>query len=165
CAQIGHAGPVADESSHGYKALTPSRMFSPLSFRFSRAATVEDIERVVEQHAQAARWAVECGFDALEIHFGHNYLASSFLSPKLNKRKDDYGGSLKNRARACRTIARAVRDAVGDRIAVYAKLNMTDGVRGGLSIEESLQVARWLQEDGALDALELTAGSSLLNPM
>lgn len=165
CAQIGHAGPVADESSHGCKALTPSRMFHPLSFTFTRAATEEDIARVTAQHVQAALWAIECGFDAVELHFGHNYFASSFLSPVLNRRKDQYGGSLENRARVVLGVARAVREAVGDRIAITAKLNMRDGVRGGLEVAESLQVARWLQAEGTVDALQLTAGSSLLNPM
>lgn len=165
CAQIGHAGPVADESSHKHKALTPTRMFHPLSFTRTRAATVDDIERVTQQHVQAAKWAMEVGFDAVELHFGHNYLASSFLSPLLNRRKDAYGGSLENRAKVVRSIAKAVYAAVGGQIAVTAKLNMRDGIRGGLELTESLQVARWLQEDGSVDGLQLTAGSSLLNPM
>jgi 2,4-dienoyl-CoA reductase-like NADH-dependent reductase (Old Yellow Enzyme family) len=96
---------------------------------------------------------------------GHNYLTSSFLSPKVNHRKDEYGGSLENRARLAREIGRAVRDAVGDRIAVTAKLNMDDGVPGGFWIDEAIQVARWLEADGSVDALQMTAGSSLLNPM
>ncbi|MFB7342210.1 hypothetical protein ACFCZ6_19355 [Streptomyces hydrogenans] len=101
----------------------------------------------------------------MELHLGHNYLASAFLSPRLNRRTDAYGGSLRNRARLALDLARAVRAEVGDRIAITAKLNMTDGVRGGLSPADSLQVAHWLQEDGSVDALALTAGSSLLNPM
>jgi 2,4-dienoyl-CoA reductase-like NADH-dependent reductase (Old Yellow Enzyme family) len=132
---------------------------------FTRVATVEDIARVTRAHAEAARMAADCGFDAVEIHLGHNYLASSFLSPRLNRRRDAYGGSLDNRARFAREIARAVRDAVGGRIAILAKLNMDDGVRRGLHLAEAIQVARWLEQDGSLDALELTAGSSLLNPM
>ncbi|GAA2735411.1 NADH:flavin oxidoreductase [Actinocorallia aurantiaca] len=164
-AQIGHAGPVANGKSNGVHALAASRAFSPLSMQKIRSATHADIERVTRAHADAALLAAEAGFDAVEIHFGHNYLASSFLSPLLNKRKDEYGGSLENRAKVARGAARAVREAVGDRIAILAKLNMEDGVRGGFQIEESLQVARWLEQDGSLDALELTAGSSLLNPM
>jgi 2,4-dienoyl-CoA reductase-like NADH-dependent reductase (Old Yellow Enzyme family) len=132
---------------------------------FNSAATADDIARITADHASAARMAIEAGFDAVEIHFGHNYLVSSFLSPRLNRRKDSYGGSLENRARFAREIARAVRDAVGDRIAVLAKLNMDDGVRGGLRLAEAVQVARWLDADGSLDALEMTAGSSLKNPM
>lgn len=164
-AQIGHAGPVANAASNKLPALGPSRQFSPLSMRMTQSATPEELARVTRAHANAARTAAESGFDAAEIHFGHNYLASSFLSPRLNKRTDRYGGSLRNRARLCRDIARAVRDAVGDRLAITAKLNMDDGVRGGLWLEESMQVARWLEADGSLDALALTAGSSLLNPM
>ncbi|MDI3406490.1 NADH:flavin oxidoreductase [Streptomyces cavernicola] len=164
-AQIGHAGPVADARSNGLPALSPGRLFNPLSMRMTRAASEQDIDRVTRAHAAAARFAVESGFDAVEIHFGHNYLASSFLSPKLNRRTDGYGGSAANRAKVARGIARAVRDEVGDRIAITAKLNMEDGVPGGLGVEESIRFARLLQDDGSVDALELTAGSSLLNPM
>ena len=164
-AQIGHAGPVADAKSNRLPALSASRTFSPLSLTFTRSATAADLARTVQAHADAARMAEQAGFDAVEIHLGHNYLASSFLSPRLNRRRDEYGGSLDNRARFPRAIARAVRDAVGGQIAVLAKLNLEDGVRRGLRIDESVQVARWLDEDGSLDALEMTAGSSLLNPM
>jgi 2,4-dienoyl-CoA reductase-like NADH-dependent reductase (Old Yellow Enzyme family) len=164
-AQIGHAGPVADARSNRLPALSPHRIFSPLSLQFTRAATEADLGRIVRAHADAARMAIEAGFDAVEIHLGHNYLASAFLSPRLNRRRDEYGGSLENRARFPRAVARAVRDAVGDRIAILAKLNMDDGVRRGLQLGESVQVAQWLEADGSVDALEMTAGSSLLNPM
>jgi 2,4-dienoyl-CoA reductase-like NADH-dependent reductase (Old Yellow Enzyme family) len=136
--------------------------------RFARKATRDDIEDVIAAHANAARFAMEAGFDAVEIHLGHNYLASSFLSPLINRRDDEFGGSLENRAKVARAMVMAVRRAVdneGTAIAVTAKLNMADGVRGGISTEESLITAKWLQDDGALDAIELTAGSSLVNPM
>ncbi|GHF02625.1 NADH:flavin oxidoreductase [Amycolatopsis deserti] len=164
-AQIGHAGPVANAASNRLPALAPGRFPNPLGMRMTRAATVDDLARVVRAHASAARLAVAAGFDAVEIHFGHNYLVSSFLSPRLNRRRDSYGGSLANRARLALEVARAVRDAVGSRIAVTAKLNMDDGVPGGFWLDESVQVARWLEAEGTVDALELTAGSSLLNPM
>ena len=164
-AQIGHAGPVANSRTNKAPALAPVRFFNPLSMRFARKATRDDIREVTEQHANAARLAIEAGFDAVEIHLGHNYLASSFLSPLLNRRDDEFGGSLENRAKVARGVVRAVRAEVGDRIAVTAKLNMSDGVRAGIPIEESLQTAKWLEDDGGLDALELTAGSSLVNPM
>ncbi|UUO01096.1 NADH:flavin oxidoreductase [Mycolicibacterium novocastrense] len=167
-AQIGHAGPVANARTNKAKALAPIRFFNPLSMRFAKKATREDIREVTEAHANAARLAIESGFDAVEIHLGHNYLASSFLSPLLNRRTDEFGGSLENRAKVARGVVMAVRRAVekeGTPIAVTAKLTMTDGVRGGIPIEESLQTAKWLEEDGGLDAIELTAGSSLVNPM
>ncbi len=164
-AQIGHAGPVANSKSNRVAAISASTTFQPMGLAFARRASADDLARVTRAHADAARMALDCGFDAVEIHLGHNYLASSFLSPRLNRRRDDYGGSLVNRARFAREVARAVRDAVGDRIAILAKLNMDDGVRRGLHLPEAVQVAKWLEADGSLDALELTVGSSLLNPM
>ncbi|BBU24027.1 NADH:flavin oxidoreductase [Mycobacterium xenopi] len=164
-AQIGHAGPVADARSNKAPALAPVRFFNPIGMRFARKATREDIDDVIAAHANAARLAVEAGFDAVEIHLGHNYLASSFLSPLINRRDDEFGGSLENRAKLARGIVMAVRRAVDKQIAVTAKLNMADGVRGGIAVEEALTTAKWLQDDGGLDALELTAGSSLVNPM
>jgi 2,4-dienoyl-CoA reductase-like NADH-dependent reductase (Old Yellow Enzyme family) len=168
-AQIGHAGPVADARSNKAKALAPVRFFNPLAMRFAKQATRADIDDVTAAHANAARLAAEAGFDAVEIHLGHNYLASSFLSPLINRRTDEFGGSLQNRAKVARGLVLAVRRALekagAAQIAVTAKLNMTDGVRGGITVDEALQTARWLQDDGGLDALELTAGSSLLNPM
>jgi 2,4-dienoyl-CoA reductase-like NADH-dependent reductase (Old Yellow Enzyme family) len=168
-AQIGHAGPVANARSNKATALAPVRFFNPLSMKFAKHATKDDINDVIAAHASAARFAIDSGFDSVEIHLGHNYLASSFLSPMINKRKDEFGGSLENRAKVARSIVMAVRrevERLGPApIAVTAKLNMADGVRGSINIEESLQTAKWLEEDGGLDAIELTAGSSLLNPM
>lgn len=167
-AQIGHAGPVANARSNRATALAPVRFFNPIGMRFAKKASADDIDEVLADHAKAARFAVEAGFDAVEIHLGHNYLASAFLSPLINRRTDEFGGSLANRAKVARGLVMAVRRAVDQsprQIAVTAKLNMSDGVRGGISNEESLITAQWLEEDGGLDAIELTAGSSLVNPM
>lgn len=164
-AQIGHAGPVADARSNQATALAPVRFFNPIAMRFAQKETREDIDDVLAAHAHAARLAVDAGFDAVEIHLGHNYLASAFLSPLLNRRDDEFGGSLQNRAKVARGLVMAVRRAVRQQVAVTAKLNMTDGIRGGITVDEALTTARWLQDDGGLDAIELTAGSSLVNPM
>lgn len=164
-AQIGHAGPVADARSNQATALAPVRFFNPIAMRFAQKATREDIDDVLAAHAHAARLAVDAGFDAVEIHLGHNYLASAFLSPLLNRRDDEFGGSLQNRAKVARGLVMAVRRAVRQQVAVTAKLNITDGIRGGITVDEALTTARWLQDDGGLDAIELTAGSSLVNPM
>lgn len=161
--QIGHAGPVA--AGTGQKGLAPSRIFAPPAMSFTRALTTAEIARITVDFAQAARLAVDAGFDAVELHFGHGYLISSFLSPRLNKRTDQWGGSIENRARFARQVATAVRDAVGQRAAVIAKLNMADGIPGGLWLDDSLAAARMLEADGALDALELTGGSSFQDPM
>jgi 2,4-dienoyl-CoA reductase-like NADH-dependent reductase (Old Yellow Enzyme family) len=162
-AQIGHAGPVA--AGTGHQGLTPSRVFSPLAMRFTRAVTEAEIHRIVGDFANGARVLADAGFDAVEIHMGHGYLLSAFLSPKLNKRTDGWGGSIENRARFAREVAHAVREQVDGRLAVLAKLNMADGVPGGLWLDESIEVARMLERDGTLDAIELTGGSSFENPM
>ncbi|MGW0935875.1 NADH:flavin oxidoreductase [Streptomyces sp. NPDC002666] len=164
-AQIGHGGPVANPKGNGAPALSPSRHFHATTISWAQEASVDDLRRITEAHAEAARRAIDAGFDAVEVHLGHNYLASSFLSPKVNHRTDRYGGSLENRARFAREIMRAVHDAVGGRIAVIAKMNMDDGVPGGFWLDEAIPVAQWLEQDGTVDALEMTAGSSLLNPM
>ena len=163
-AQIGHAGPVANARSNGTAALAPSRRLNA-GGGVTRAATERDIDRITEAYGHRAALAVDAGFDCIEIHLGHNYLLSAFLSPKLNRRTDRWGGSLVNRARFPLQVVDAVRDAVGDRAAVTAKLNMADGVQGGFWLEESLEFGRMLESNGALDALELTGGSSLSNPM
>lgn len=161
--QLGHAGPVA--AANGRPGLAPSRVFAPQAMGFTRALGEADIRRIIADFARAASLAVDAGFDAVELHFGHGYLVSAFLSPRLNRRRDAWGGSVTERAKLAREVALAVREAVGTRAAVTAKLNMEDGVRGGLSQDESLQVARLLEADGALDALQLTGGSSFQNPM
>lgn len=164
-AQLGHGGPVAEPRGNRAPALAPSRRLNLMAMNTSQEATVDDLDRIVAAHGRAAGRAVEAGFDAVEVHLGHNYLASAFLSPKLNRRTDGYGGGLRNRARLAREIMQAVRDAVGDRIAIIAKMNMDDGVPGGFWLDEAIPVAQWLEADGTLDALEMTSGSSLLNPM
>jgi 2,4-dienoyl-CoA reductase-like NADH-dependent reductase (Old Yellow Enzyme family) len=162
--QLGHAGPVA--SAAGRQAgLAPSRTFAPQAFRFTRSATSNDLDRIIGEFASAASVAVAAGFEAIELHFGHGYLVSSFLSPRLNKRSDRWGGSLENRARLARSVAESVRSAVGPSVAVTAKLNMADGVAGGLWLPDSIATAALLESDGTLDALTLTAGSSFENPM
>jgi 2,4-dienoyl-CoA reductase-like NADH-dependent reductase (Old Yellow Enzyme family) len=131
----------------------------------TRAVSVDDMARITDDYRRGAANAAGAGFDCVEVHIGHNYLLSAFLSPRLNRRTDQWGGSLVNRARFPRQVVLAVREAVGKDVAVTAKLNMADGVPGGFWLEESLEFARMLEEDGAIDALELTGGSSLSNPM
>lgn len=161
--QLGHAGPVA--AGTGRQCLAPSRVFAPQALRFTRAVTTDDIARITGDFARAATLAVDAGFDAVELHFGHGYLVSAFMSPKLNARDDEYGGTAERRARFAREVAAAVRSAVDDRVAVIAKLNMADGIPGGLWLDDSVRIAQILERDGALHAIELTGGSSFQNPM
>ena len=162
--QIGHAGWFASPHATGTAPVGPSRSFSPHAQAFSRAMTDADFARLTEAFASAARLAVRAGFDAIEVHVGHGYLLSQFLSPYNNRRADEWGGSLENRARFPRQVLRAVREAAGSGAAVYAKLNMEDGFRGGLTLEDGIEVARRLEADGSVDALQLTGGHTTRTP-
>ena len=163
--QVGHAGPVANGRSNGVRALSASRMPSPLSMQMIGSATERDLTRITRAYVATARTLVRAGFDVLELHMAHSYLISSFLAPGLNRRKDRWGGRLENRARLGRQVARAVREEVGDEAAVTAKVSVSDGFRGGVTTDEGLEFARLLEADGHLDALQLSGGSSLMNPM
>ncbi|MGE2728392.1 NADH:flavin oxidoreductase [Mycolicibacterium vaccae] len=164
-AQLGHAGVVAPKKLTGATAVAPSRFVNPTSFAYCREIRRDEIAAVIDQFGQAAQIAADAGFDAVELHFGHLYLPSSFLSPLINRRKDEYGGDIDNRSRLVREIAQRVRDVVGDRIAVIAKLDMDDGLPGSIWIDEALRTAQLLDADGTLDAMELTQGSSVYRPM
>ena len=163
--QVGHAGPVANGRSNGVRAISASRMPSPLSMQMVGAASEGDLSRVTRAYAATARTLVRAGFDVLELHMAHSYLLSSFLAPGLNRRRDQWGGPLENRARLARQVARAVRDEVGGEVAVTAKVSIGDGFRGGVTTDEGIELARLLEGDGTLDALQLSGGSSLMNPM
>jgi 2,4-dienoyl-CoA reductase-like NADH-dependent reductase (Old Yellow Enzyme family) len=163
--QLAHAGWFADPRATGTRPVGPSRTFSPHARTWSRAATADDLARFPADFARAAALAVAAGFDALEVHVGHGYLLSQFLSPYNNRRTDAWGGALENRARLPRDVLRAVRGAAGARTAVYAKLNMDDGFAGGLEPSDALRVAQLLERDGTVDALQLTGGHTGKTPM
>ena len=165
CAQLAHAGWFADPSASGEKPLGPSRHFSPHARTFARALGEADMERIVGDFARATRLAGEAGFDAVEVHVGHGYLLSQFLSPFNNRRRDDYGGSLANRGRFPRRVLEAVRAAGEGQLSIWAKLNMDDGFRGGLSLDDSLAFAKSVEADGTVDALQLTGGHTTKSPM
>ena len=164
-AQLGHAGLVAQNQSKRYPTLAPSTRFSAPAMGRVRAATHEQLDQVVADFERATSVAIEAGFDAVEIHLGHNYLLSSFLSPNLNKRHDELGGSIENRLRFPRRVIESVRRIGDGKVAVLAKFNMADGTDRGLWLDESIPMAQILEADGHLDAIELTGGSSLLNGM
>jgi 2,4-dienoyl-CoA reductase-like NADH-dependent reductase (Old Yellow Enzyme family) len=161
-AQLGHAGAVG--VMPGKRVLGPSKTRTLMGTRVE-AISKDGIDEVVENFASGGRLLVAAGFDSVELHFGHHYLISAFMSPKWNKRKDEYGGSVANRSLLATRILRAVREAVGDTMAITAKMNMTDGVRTGLQIDESIEFAKIFEREGVLDAIELTGGGSQVNQM
>ncbi len=122
-----------------------------------QAMSESDMQQVVADFAQGARLARDAGFDAVEIHMGHGYLLSQFISPLYNKRRDQYGGSLENRLRFPRRVLRAVLEAVGQELAVICKYSITEGVRAGNSAEDGARIAQMLEAEGA-HLLVLSAG-------
>ncbi len=162
--QIGHCGYFADRRVIGARPLGASRRFNRYGLSFARPMTEADVARVVHDFAMAAKLAANAGFDAVELHFGHGYLVSQFLSPYTNRRRDRWGGSLENRGRLAVEVLRAVRAALGDRPIVLLKVNMRDGFPGGLELDESIRVARRLEAEGAT-GIVLSAGFVSRTPL
>jgi len=162
--QLGDAGYMADRSVTGQRPQAPSAVFNLFGLTRPRAMSPHDISDLLEATSHAVRLAFEAGFDAVEIQAGHGYLLSQFLSPHTNKRTDDYGGSLDNRARlTLQVVQRALEQAAG-RIAVLVKTNVRDGFSGGMENDEAVEVARMLEQEGA-DALVLSGGFVSKVPM
>ncbi len=167
--QMGHCGNFSQNADfQGKRPLGPSRMLNlggiPFGIPFAGAMRHADIDRMVGLFREAAAFMKSVGFDAVEIHFGHGYGLSQFISPKTNKRSDEYGGSLANRMRLPLRVLEAVREAVGDDFPILGKMGLTDGVKGGLKEDEAIEVAGLLDE-GGIDALIPSGGTSSMNPM
>lgn len=148
--------------------LSSSGGFNPpgaISGRFFKTAmTHQDLERIVGEFVAAARRAQVAGFDAVEIHMGHGYLLSQFISPIYNKRRDEYGGkTAAERVRFPELVLRSVLDAVGKELAVICKICVTEGVRGGATAEDAVQVARALEAAGA-HLIVLSGGMNVESP-
>ncbi|MBY6264438.1 NADH:flavin oxidoreductase/NADH oxidase [Azospirillum sp. 412522] len=140
---------------------------SPLAFDDGYAApremTGEEIRRVVEAFAAAARRADAAGYDWLEVHAAHGYLLHSFNSPLSNRRGDDYGGTLENRCRITREVAQAVRSVWPAGKVLSFRLSHTDWADGGWTTADTVQLARWLKEDG-VDLIDVSSGGNIPRP-
>ena len=142
CAQLTHGGSMSNSELHGVRNIAPSPVFSPAEFGFPRECNEFDLQRLENEFSASAAFAVnDLGFDAVEIHCGHGYLLSQFLSPLLNCRSDEYGGSPENRTRFPLRVIKACRKAIGERVPILIKLNAEDGVEGGLELQEAIQIA------------------------
>jgi 2,4-dienoyl-CoA reductase-like NADH-dependent reductase (Old Yellow Enzyme family) len=167
--QLGHCGFFTKNTSiTGGRPLAPSRTINAYGITsgvpLAAAMTERDIERTAEEFALAARRAARAGFDAVELHLGHGYLLSQFLSPATNRRRDAYGGSIENRLRFPRRVVERVLDAVGTQLAVLAKINLRDGFKGGLEVGDAIVVAERLEADG-LHALVMSGGFTSRTPL
>lgn len=162
--QLGHCGNMSHKKICGETPVGASSGFNLYSPTFVRGLRKDELRLMAKAYGNAVRLARESGFDAVEIHAGHGYLISQFLSPYTNHRKDEYGGSLDNRMRFMDEVMAEVMKAAGNDMAVLVKMNMRDGFKGGMDIEESLQVAHRLVNDGA-QALVLSGGFVNKAPM
>jgi len=167
--QMGHGGGFSKNRERQRKRpLGPSFGINMLGVAqgmvFCDAMTEADIRAMVQHYHDAAVFMKSVGFDALEIHFGHGYGLCQFISPKTNKRTDQYGGSLHNRMRVPLMVLDAVRKAVGDSYPVIGKISLTEGVRGGLDYDDAIVISELLDK-GGIDGIITSGGTSTMNPM
>jgi 2,4-dienoyl-CoA reductase-like NADH-dependent reductase (Old Yellow Enzyme family) len=155
--QIVHAGRFANFALTGLKPIGPS-VVAKDGRTTCRAMNKEDIANIVPAFTQAAMRAKQAGFDAIQLHAAHGFLFSQFLSPALNQRTDEYGGTLENRARFLLEVVRSIRKATGPDYPLLIKLNSEDFLEGGLTRDEAVQVAARL-EAASVDAIELSGGT------
>ncbi len=162
--QIGHCGNMTHRSTCGCKPLSPSGRFNLYSPTFTRQITKAEIYEMVEDFGRAVDLCRRAGFDCIELHAGHGYFISQFLSPYTNRRKDEFGGSLENRMRFMKLVVSKVMEEAKDDMAIVVKTNMYDGFRSGMKVDECIKVAQELEKLG-VHALVLTAGFVSKAPM
>ena len=162
--QLGHCGNMTHRSTCGQMPVGASGGFNMYSPTFVRQLKEQEIYGLVKDFGNSVNLARKAGFDAVEIHAGHGYLISQFLSPYTNRRRDKFGGDLNQRMTFMRLVMNEVMKAAGDDMAVFVKTNMYDGFKGGLGIDECIEVAKELERLGA-HALVLTAGFVSKAPM
>ena len=155
--ELSHAGILTNEKLTGQapRAVSVVEQFNqaPVS-----ELSHEDIQQIVNAFALAAQRAQKAGFDAVQIHAAHGFLMNQFLSPAFNKRTDEYGGPVENRARALLEVFRGIRSAVGNDFPILVKLNSDDVIEGGLTIDDAVQAGKMLQDEG-IDAIEISGGT------
>ena len=162
--QLGHCGNMTHRATCGCTPVGASGGFNIYSPTFVRKLKVEEIYQLVKDFGHAVELARQAGFDCVEIHAGHGYLISQFLSPYTNHRHDEFGGSLDNRMRFMRLVINEVMRVAGNDMGVLVKMNMHDGFRRGMQRPECLEVARELEKLG-VHALVLSAGFVSKAPM
>lgn len=157
--QLNHAGASALSSRIGMQPVSASTLPSKPGGEIPRPLTKEELTSIAKNYATAAKRAVNAGFDLIEIHAGHSYLISQFLSPTMNDRTDEFGGCAENRARFCRMVIDEVRAAIGPRIPISLRLSVDELVEGGNTVEDCLEYLEFLN-----DEVDLFDTSAALNP-
>lgn len=154
--QINHAGASAMSSRIGMQPVSASDVPSKEGGEIPRPLTKEEILHIVRKYAEAARRAQICGFDAVEIHAGHSYLISQFLSPIYNKRTDEFGGSAENRTRFAHMILEAVRKQVGPHFPIFLRISADELMEGGNTLEDTLAYLEYLEKE--VDVFDVSCG-------
>ena len=163
--QIGHCGNMTHYKTAGQMPVAPMSGFNLYSPTFHRALRPDELYQFARDFGDAVRIAHEAGFDAIEVHAGHGYLISQFLSPYTNRRKDEFGGSLDHRMRFMKMcLTEVCNEANKYGMAVVVKHNMRDGFEGGLEVEENIEIAKEIQKFD-VDALVLSGGFVSKAPM
>ena len=163
--QLGHCGNMSHKNICGCMPVSASNGFNIYSPTIVRGLRPDELRVMAKKFGDAVNLAREAGFDEVEIHCGHGYLIDQFLNPFFNHRKDDFGGSLENRMRFMTMIIEEVMKAAKDDMAVVCKMNMRDGLKNGVSLEEhSIPIAKRLQQLG-VHALVLSGGLVSATPM
>ena len=162
--QIGHCGNMTHRSTAGGTPVGASGGFNLYSPTWARSLRKDELRQLARDFGDAVRTARQAGFDCVEVHAGHGYLISQFLSPFTNRRRDEYGGSLDSRMRFMREVMEEVMKAAGSDMGILVKTNMHDGFKGGLQTDGCLTVARELEKLGA-HALVLSGGFVSKAPM
>jgi len=167
--QLAHAGRKASvtipslgdrpltEQEGAWQTLGPSPVAFAPSFPVPREMTPKELDEVVSQFANAAKLALAAGYEVVEVHMAHGYLCHQFLSPLSNKRSDEYGGSLANRARLPLRVAEAVRNTWPKNLPVFVRVSATDWVEGGWDLPQTIKFARLLKDIG-IDLIDCSTG-------
>ncbi|MCH4887215.1 NADH:flavin oxidoreductase [Acidaminobacter sp. JC074] len=156
--QIVYGGSQSHLEPPSQEILGPSSITNELTGIKPKEMTKEDIDTLIQFYKEAARRVKSSGFDGLCLHAAHGYLLSQFLCPRYNKRKDEYGGSLENRARIILEVIQSIRQEVGSDYPIFVKINSEDFMEDGLSSRESIEVSKML-EKASVDAIEVSGGN------
>lgn len=154
--QLNHAGASAMDKRIGMQTVSASDVPSKPGGSVPRPLTKEEIQEIVKKYGEAAKRAQAAGFDAVEVHAGHGYLISQFLSPTMNKRTDEFGGSPENRARFAKMVMEEVRKQVGPFFPIFCRISADELVKGGNTLEDTLELLTYFEKEA--DVIDVSAG-------
>ena len=154
--QLNHAGASAMDKRIGMQTVSASDIPSKPGGSVPRPLTKEEILEIVKKYGEAAKRAQEAGFDAVEVHAGHGYLISQFLSPTMNQRSDEFGGSPENRARFAKMVMEEVRKQVGPFFPIFCRISADELVKGGNTLEDTLELLTYFEKEA--DVIDVSAG-------